>query len=85
MPKNGTAFAIAYVSMSQAQDMLSKYIAAETRILDGQTVRWGDRSLTYADLAEIRNGRREWEAKVANEERRAAGGGSTGYSVADFS
>lgn len=45
--------------------MVAAYVAAEQAVLAGQSTRWGDRSLTRADLAEIRNGRKEWEQKLA--------------------
>jgi hypothetical protein len=70
--------------MSNATDMLTAYQDAEHKVLLGQAVRFGDRQLTRADLAEIRAGRREWEAKVANEVA-VASGRSSGIAVADFS
>lgn len=59
--------------MSQATDMRDAYIAAEIAVLKGQSYRFGERQLTRADLAEIRDGRREWESKVQAEVARAAG------------
>lgn len=72
--------------MSTATDMLAKYMAAEQAILDGKETRWGDRLLRMEDLAEIRKGRQEWEMRVNQEGRQAAGacnaiGGAT-FSVA---
>lgn len=71
--------------MSQATDMLAAYIAAETAVLQGQQVRFGERFLGHADLAEIRAGRAEWQRKV-NAEQASASGRSTfgglGMSVA---
>lgn len=55
---------VAYVVMKTAQEMLDFYIDAEVAVLGGQTVRLGDRQLTRADLAEIRSGRKEWQAAV---------------------
>jgi hypothetical protein len=69
--------------MSTATDMRDAYIAAEKAILAGQSFAWGDRTLTRANLAEVRDGRAEWEAKANAEARAAAGGGSFRY--ADFS
>lgn len=71
-------------SMSQATDMLQLYIDAETRVLAGQTVAWGDRSLTRANLAEIREGRREWQ-RLVNGETAAAAGRIGGVRLANFS
>ncbi|MGY6214978.1 hypothetical protein ACW73L_07440 [Methylolobus aquaticus] len=53
--------------MSLASDMVAKYLAAESAILDGKRVRFGDRDLTMEDLAEIRAGRQEWEARASTE------------------
>lgn len=68
-----------------ASDMLAKYIAAESAILDGQSVRWNDRTLTRADLSEVRKGRMDWERRVSAEYRVASGGGSMRYQTPDFS
>jgi len=73
--------------MSTATEMLAKYLAAETAILDGQEVRFGDRSLKMVNLPEIQAGRKEWEQRVANEQAKVARapriGGLT-ISVANF-
>lgn len=67
--------------MTTATDMLAKYLAAEQAILEGKEARLGDRLLKMEDLAEVRKGRQEWEARVAAESRKAAGtpalGGAT--------
>ena len=68
-----------------ASEMLAKYLAAESAVLQGQTVDFNGRRLTMADLPEIRKGRKEWEGKVASERSRAAGApsfGGLGYSLA---
>ncbi len=59
--------------MTTATDMLAKYLTAEQAILEGKEARMGDRVLRMEDLAEIRKGRQEWEARVANEQAQAAG------------
>lgn len=64
-----------------AQVMLQAYLAAETAVLSGQSFRFGERQLTRADLAEIRAGRREWEAKVRTETN---GGSRMSVALADF-
>lgn len=72
--------------MSQATEMLAKYLDAEAKLLAGQTVQWGDRRVSFVDLEEIRAGRLEWERKVSTEKRHAAGDHSpVRYSLADFS
>lgn len=69
--------------MSTATDMLANYIAAETAILKGKEYMMNGRRLSYENLAEIRKGRQEWQQKV-DAESAASGGGSSNYSVADF-
>lgn len=72
--------------MSAASDRLAAYVAAEDTILKtGQEVRFGDRWLRAADLAEIREQITLLEAQVAQETRTAAGGlGGVRYSTANF-
>lgn len=53
--------------MSTATDMLAKYLAAESAVLEGKTVNLGGESLGREDLDKIRRGRKEWERKVAAE------------------
>jgi len=68
-----------------ASEMLDKYITAEAAILEGQSVRFGDRILTRANLIEVQQGRRDWERRVNAEARIAAGGTSPRYQTPDFS
>jgi len=72
-------------TMTTATDMLTKYLTAEAAILDGQQVRFGERILTRANLAEVQQGRRDWERRVNAESRIAAGGTSPRYQTPDFS
>lgn len=58
--------------MSTATDMLAAYLAAEAAVLQGKEARIGDRAFRSEDLAAIRAGRAEWEAKVAAEQGRGA-------------
>jgi len=71
--------------MTTSAEMLTKYTAAEAAILDGQIVRFGERQLTRANLAEVQQGRKDWERRVAAEQRIARGGTSPRYQTADFS
>jgi len=66
--------------MATAREMLDFYIQAEASVLQGQRVRFGERDLTRADLAEIRAGRREWQ-RICNAQ---SGSGSARYATADF-
>lgn len=62
---------------------LDAYVAAEARILGGQSVRMGDRQLQQADLAEVRQEIARLQAAVAREESAAAGRGGR-FGQADF-
>jgi len=59
--------------MTTAAEMLQKYLDAEAAILEGKTVRFGERQLTHEDLQWVQAGRREWEAKAAAETAAALG------------
>lgn len=54
--------------MTTATEMLEKYLAAEQAILDGKSVSFKGRTLSYENLPDIRAGRMEWEARVAREQ-----------------
>lgn len=69
--------------MSTATDMVALYIAAEKAVLNGQSYSINGRSLTRANLSEICKGRDYWQSRV-NAENATSLGGSSVYSVADF-
>ena len=71
--------------MSTATDLLQKYIDAEAAILGGQQMSLNGRSLTRADLAEVRAGRKEWQRTVDSENRISKGGSSLRHQLPDFS
>lgn len=71
------------MAMTRAQQMVDKYIEAEMAVLEGRSVTFGGRTLTMADLNQIRDGRKEWERRVATEAT-ATHGGRAGYSLATF-
>lgn len=48
---------------AKSKGMMDNYVRAEYELLQGQTVQWGDRRLTRANLSEVRAGRLEWESK----------------------
>ena len=71
--------------MSTATDMLAAYLAAESAILQGQSITFQGRTLTRADLETIRRGRKEWEQRALAETAAASAAptlGGLGYSVA---
>ena len=65
------------------QTRLDAYLAAEIKILGGQSVQFGERKLQLADLAEVRKEIARLQLLVAGEERTAAGRGGR-FSQADF-
>lgn len=72
--------------MSTATDMLAAYLAAETAVLAGKTYTLGQRTLGYENLAEIRKGRMEWEARVRAEQFPSVPRiGGLGFAVANLS
>lgn len=68
--------------MTTATEMRDLYIAAEAAVLKAQSFTLAGRQMTRANLAEIRAGRVEWEAKVKQEQRIAAG--TSSHALADF-
>ncbi len=73
--------------MTTAATILAEYMKAEMAVLAGKTITFQGRSMGMENLQEIRVGRREWEARVAQEARVASGRPSIGgmsFSVASF-
>lgn len=62
---------------------LQLYLDAEASILRGQSVRFGERQLQKADLAEVRAEIARLQAAVAREQAGASGRGGR-FSQADF-
>lgn len=69
--------------MTNPQQMLDKYIEAEMAVLEGRSITFGGRTLSMADLSDIRAGRLEWERRV-DAATKAASGRNSGYSLATF-
>lgn len=68
-----------------ASEMLAKYLSAEAAVLQGQQIEFEGRRVSRADLESIRQGRKEWEARVAAERRAQSGApsiGGLGFAVA---
>lgn len=56
---------MAGITLAQAEAKLAEYLAAETAVLAGQSVRHeSGRSLTLADLSTIRDGIAHWDKQV---------------------
>jgi hypothetical protein len=60
-------------TLEEATMMRDLYIENEKKIMSGQEARQGDRQLRYADLDQVRAGRKEWEAKVKSLENNPSG------------
>lgn len=70
--------------MSTTQERLDIYLAAEAKVLAGQSVRHGERQLTLPDLAEIRKAISQLKAELAAVQIRAPARGSLRYRTAVF-
>lgn len=73
--------------MTTAASMLSEYLKAEQAVLAGKTITFQGRSMGMENLQEIRAGRREWEARIAQERRVASCRPSIGgmsFSIVSF-
>jgi hypothetical protein len=62
--------------MSDTQARLDAYKAAELAVLKGQSVRYGERMLTMADLSEIRKAIAQLTAQLTAEQGRSTTRGS---------
>lgn len=69
--------------MTTATEMRDLYLAAEKAVLKGKSVSVNGRSMTRENLSEIREGYRYWNQRVASESA-ASQGGSSSYSLVDF-
>jgi len=52
------------ITLTEAQEMLNKYIEAEKAVLLNQSYTIGTRTYTRANLTSIRTGRQEWQKIV---------------------
>lgn len=66
---------MAGIDVAKAQEHLDAYLAAEIKVLAGQSYEIAGRKLTRADLAEIRAGIDTWNERLANLSSRASGRG----------
>lgn len=65
---------MAGIDLAMAESQLTMYMDAEKKVLLGQAYSMGDRSLTRADLKEIRAGIEHWDGKVKRLSRSSRGG-----------
>lgn len=64
---------MAGITLQQAETQLAAYLAAESAVLSGQAYSIGGRSVTRANLAEIRAGIDSWNARVVQLNNRTEG------------
>lgn len=69
---------MAGITLAQAEAQLALYLAAEERVLAGQSYTINGRSLTRADLDSIQQGIDLWDRRV---KRLSRGGLRVGYAV----
>ena len=63
--------------------MIDVYIAAEKAVIKNKSYTIGNRSYTRSNLPEIREGRQEWEQRLAEHDMQANGSTNTN-AVADW-
>ena len=68
---------MAGITLAQAEAQLALYLAAEEKVLAGQSYEIAGRRLTRADLAQIQTGIASWDARVKVLSNRASGRGRT--------
>lgn len=61
------------MNLKDAEARYQRYLDAETKILQGQIVRFGDRMLTMADLDLVQRGLKEAAREVATIKNRGRG------------
>lgn len=63
------------ITLAQAQAQLALYLAAEEKVLAGQSYEIAGRRMTRADLETIQAGITAWDARVKQLSRSASGRG----------
>lgn len=66
---------MAGITLTQAESRLNLYLAAEEKVLLGQSYKIGERELRRADLSEIRKAIEYWDQKVKEMANSASGRG----------
>ncbi|QXC99326.1 hypothetical protein [Klebsiella sp. PL-2018] len=57
------------------REIIDEYVKAERAVLQGKMIKFNGQEMTTENLDEIRQGRQEWELRLAREQRRLRGGG----------
>jgi hypothetical protein len=66
---------MAGITLAQAEAKLAEYLAAETKVLKGQSVSIDGETLTRANLEMIQRGIDAWDKRVKNLSNSASGRG----------
>lgn len=66
---------MAGITLAYAQERLDLYLAAEAKVLNKQSYSLLGRTLTYADLNDIRDGIETWDQRVKALDAKALGRG----------
>jgi len=64
---------MAGITLAQAEARLTEYLAAESAVLGNQSYTLNGRSVTRANLGEIRDGISYWDEKVKTLDMKASG------------
>jgi hypothetical protein len=70
------------MNQSEMEAMIRYYTEAEIAVLSGKTIMLNGQSMTMENLADIREGRQEWERRLSGYLRKRFG--QMGYRVARF-
>ncbi|OOO99013.1 hypothetical protein CBL21_12505 [Shigella flexneri] len=70
------------VNQNDIEAMIHRYINAEMAVLDGKSITFNGQQMTMENLSEIRQGRQEWERRLATLAARRRG--TPGYKLARF-
>ncbi|MDU7868213.1 MAG: hypothetical protein E7J78_13880, partial [Pantoea sp.] len=68
------------MNQSDVEAMIRYYTEAEIAVLSGKTIMLNGQSMTMENLSAIREGRQEWERRLAGSLKKR--GGQTGYRLA---
>ena len=66
---------MAGITLQQAETQLAAYLDAETKVLSGQSYQFQGRTLTRANLSEIRAGVSSWDKRVKELSAKSSGRG----------
>lgn len=70
------------MNQNDIEAVIQRYIDAEMAVLDGKSVTFNGQQVTMENLSEIRQGRQEWERRLAALTARRRG--DPGYKLARF-